>query len=473
MSSKARVLVEARDAPDDPGVPTILIDRPLSKTVWQLAWPAVTLNLIQTVNTIVDRSFISSLGTHTLAGHGLAMQVSFLLISIAFALGSATTALVARFYGAMDAPQTRKAMNQCVSASLALGLLSALFGGVFLKPLVEMMIGRDSHLVARAAVEAGAISFLVPVIFGIPAMFVVNTMAGSLRAVGDTKTPMYLSIAMVAVHVGVSAVLIFGLFGAPKLGITGSGIGFSASLWFAALLYVPIMVRRDLGPVHRVQMPEWEWMLRIFHLSWPTAIQTTARTAGMIVFGGILMRTAESEVAAATMNIGTAAEAIAFMPGFGFAIAASALVGQSLGAGVPERGEKATWIAVGQALAMMSGMALLLFLFARQFAEGFSNDPAVIKCTVNYLRIAALSEPPLAVSMVCMMAMQGAGDVFRAALVAIISMWVFRLPLAYIWALQYHGGANAAWWSMTIATFLGAIVSAALFRSGRWKTARV
>lgn len=464
----ARVLDEVREAHKN-AVPAILSDRPLSATVWELAWPAVVVNLIQTVNMFVDRKFVGDLGTHALAANGFGGQITFLMMSVAFALGSATTALVARYYGAMEWEDSRKAMNQCVSLSIFFGLLCAVISYMFLNPVLDALMGANPDQVVRGE----TIAFLTPVILGVPAIFLINTLAGSLRAAGDTKTPMTVMIAMVIIHVATSWTFIFGHFGAPRMGIEGSGIGFSASLWAAVLIYIPIMARRRLGPIHNVQLPEWNWAKRILHLAWPTAIQTTARTTGMLAFTGILTRTAEGTVAVATLNIGIVAEGIAFMPGFGYAVAAAALVGQSLGAGVPDRGERATWIAMYQACAIMTAMGAFLFFGASWFAHLFSSDPAVIKCSITYLRIAAISEPFLAVGMVCMMGLQGAGDVFRAAWIAIISMWVLRLPLAYVLSIYYGGGATGAWWAMTIATVLSGVLAAYVFRSGKWKTARV
>lgn len=448
--------------------PMVLSQRPLSSMVWELAWPVIVLNLVQTVNTFVDRKFISALGTDALAGSGVGMMIVFIMMSLAFALGSATTALVARFYGASDLPTAKQAMNQCVRLAVMLGLLVSVAGFLLLDWLIAVMMGS-----VGAGAQTAARQYLIPTLFAIPAIFVGNVLAGSLRAIGDTRAPMYVMSIMVVIHIAVSWVLIFGHLGAPRLGLPGASTGFAVSVWVALFLYMPVLRRRVLGGLHLGLIPDWEWVARIVRIAYPTAIQTSARTLGMSVFTGILARTPQAEAALATLNIGMVIEGIAFMPGFGYAMAAAALVGQSLGAKVPEKGERLAWIAGAQACAIMTFMAIPMFVFAEPFARIFTSDPAVLQCTMSYLKIAAISQPPLAFLMVLMMALQGAGDTFRAMLVAIFAMWVFRVPLTYVWALPLHGGADAAWWSMTIATFLGAFVAMYVFHRGKWKHVEV
>jgi putative MATE family efflux protein len=178
--------------------------------------------------------------------------------------------------------------------------------------------------------------------------------------------------------------------------------------------------------------------------------------------------------AVAALPIGLTAESIAFMPGFGYSIAASALVGQALGARDPEKAERYGWSSTWQAVAVMSLMGLVFYITADPFVRYiFTSDPEVHRLAVSYLRIMAVSEPFLALGMVLTGALQGAGDTMRPAILTAFTFWAFRMPLAYVLAVVAGLQTIGAWYSMAATTMLGGILSVVLFKSGTWKRIQV
>ena len=175
----------------------------------------------------------------------------------------------------------------------------------------------------------------------------------------------------------------------------------------------------------------------------------------------------------AALTIGMTSESIAFMPGFAFSMAAGTLTGQNLGAGNPARAERAAWVSLQQGLAIMIVMGAVFFVLARPFAHIFTHDPHVVPLTVAYLRIAALSEPFLALGMILTGALNGAGETKAPAWAGIATMWGVRLPLAWLLIYGLGHGATGAWWAMTTSTALNGIVALFLFKRGRWKQAVV
>jgi Na+-driven multidrug efflux pump len=161
------------------------------------------------------------------------------------------------------------------------------------------------------------------------------------------------------------------------------------------------------------------------------------------------------------------------MPGFAFAIAASALVGQALGARNERLAERFGWVAAWQACAVMSATAAVFFIWAEPFARWFTRDPQVMDLAVAYLRINALSEPLLAFGIVLAGALQGAGDSLKAMLGTFITQWVVRLPLAYLLIFTLGLDAPGAWWAMSLSSLFNGLLFIALFRHGGWKRVRV
>lgn len=173
------------------------------------------------------------------------------------------------------------------------------------------------------------------------------------------------------------------------------------------------------------------------------------------------------------MQIGIRAEGIAFMPGFGYSVATSALVGQSLGAKDTARAERYAWAASIQSVSVMTFMALVFFCLAKPLTLLFTHDATVLRLGTDYLRINAFSEPFLGISMVLVGALQGAGDTIRPTWITFFTMWIVRLPLAYLLMFTLHLNTHGAWLAITATTIIGGLMTTSLFRSGAWKKIKV
>lgn len=205
----------------------------------------------------------------------------------------------------------------------------------------------------------------------------------------------------------------------------------------------------------------------------PASLRNVIYVTSGTVFTRLLTSTPQGTKAVAALPIGLTAESIAFMPGIAFAMAASALVGQNLGAKDERRAERSGWVAAWQACGVMTVMAVVFYVFAEPFARWFTKDPEVIELAVAYLRINALTEPLLAFGMVLPGALQGAGDAIRPVFASLFTQWIFRLPVAYLLAITLGLGAVGAWWAMALSSAVGGVLMISLFASGAWKKAKV
>jgi len=299
--------------------------------------------------------------------------------------------------------------------------------------------------------------------------------SAAFRGLGDTRTPLKVMLVANAVHILGDWTLMLGHWGAPKMGLPGGGIAMSASMVVSLILFA-LMVRRSAIPgclSLRQTRPTLEWSLRILRIGIPAAVSALLRTTSMIGFTSVLARTPQGISAIAALPIGLTAESIAFMPGLGFSIAASALVGQALGAGNPQNAERLGWFAAYQGVAVMTVMGAVFYVLAEPFARMISNDPKVVAIAADYLRIMAISEPMLGFGMILTGALQGAGDTVRPTVATAISFWVFRLPLTYWLALVVGLGAHGAWIGMSASTILSGVLAIILFRDRKWQKARV
>ncbi len=450
------------------------------RIVWHLAWPAIALNSLQSINTLVDRKFLDAIGPDALAASGGAFSIVFILFALALAIGTGATALVSRFYGADEKMRLLKASRQSVSLGIFAGTAFGL-AAYWSAPLLTSMF-LDTH--TSAAAYRYSIQYLRPVALAMPAMFVFNVLASCMRAVGDTRTPMYVSSIQILLHMGLNWLLMFPtrdvhLFGhvvrmpGMNMGAAGSGTAFCISAWIAAVMYFATSNRTVLGRTWNLQWPENAWMRRILRIATPAAIQNLVRAVSMTVFMIALRLTPQGAEATGAMSMSLSLESMAFMPVFGYMIAAATLVGQSLGMRNPVRAERLAWSATHQGVGVMTVVGILLFVFASPLAAVFVTDPEQRCLTMRYLQIVALSEPLFGYAMVLAGAHQGAGDTVRPGWVTVIANFGIRVPFALIFAVWMRLGTIAAWWALSLSSMAQGVMMIVAFRQGKWKEKQV
>lgn len=443
------------------------------RVVWALAWPSVLTMLLQTFNSLMDTLFVGHLphSAQALAATGAGGQVIFLLISLAMGVSVGTTALVARFTGADEPEKAVRATAQSLSLSLFLGTFCFMLFFGLRRWIVSIVLGGGSAISSAILCE----QFLSLALLATVPNFLLNVLVGAFRGLGDTRTPLQVQAIMIAVHISFNWILIYGHLGFPALGVRGAGAALAISIFIGTGLYILALVRfSPLGEAMKQALRvDLHWYRRILRIGIPASVQAVIRTLGMMSFTGLLAHSSEASSAVAALQIGIRAEAIAFMPGFGYSVAAAALVGQSLGARDPDLAERYAWAATWQAVGVMSLMATGFYLFATPLSSLFTNDLQVVALGADYLRVNAICEPFVALGMVLTGALQGAGDTIRPTFITFLTMWALRLPLGwwlmYTFNLQSHG----AWISTAITAVLGGVLTLGLFAAGSWKRIKV
>lgn len=483
----------------DPLKPSAPPSESLSRVVWALAWPAVALNSLQVVNALLDRGFIGHLPPEALTAHGASMSVMFLYFSIAAAIGTAATALVSRAYGAGQVQEFRDAGRQCLNLSLLGGVVMAMIGlttiGLFQGALIPATDPEARSQMGR---------FLGVYMLGLPAIYLVQTLAGSLRGIGDTKSPMVISGIQILLHIVLNVLLIFPAqkvalaFGLPVigdvslsfrlpgagLGLTGAAAALTLSAWIAAIGYLLWSGKTPLGAAWRIALPTKAWMSRIMRIATPAAGSAGLRVGSFMIFTAILAQTADASVALAGMSVGIAIESIMFMPTFGLAMATSALVGQSLGAKQPDRAERVGWLAGHHGAIVMVVLSIPLVFGADWIASIMvgtaSTDPdALLKVAqiretaAEYIRYMCSTQALVAYAMVLIGALQGAGDTVKPMWITVVSMLLIRAPIAWLLALPLGLGSLGAWIAMALTQGLQGLLAMHAFRQGEWKSMKV
>ena len=423
--------------------------------------------LLQTATMLIDAAFVGRLGAAALSAVGLAMQIMLVLMAISAAVSVGTTALIARFVGANEPRNAEEAVRQAILLAVAVSVLSGTLM-FFLGPvLIEAMGGRGESL------HLG-VTYLKVLLLGVTPFYLMFVLSGVFRGIGDVRTPLMIMAVVTVISIVGDYLLIFGIGPFPKLGVMGAAIANATSRTVAAVMFFAYLPRSSLGGAMRGSWrPAWHWFRRILSIGTPVAAQGLLRTGASMAFISILGMTAHATSAIAALTIGIRTEALAFMPGFAFSVAATSMVGQNLGAGQPRRAEQSAWAATWQGIWAMGAVGVLFIVFAHPIASVFTSDPRVLPFAATYLQVNGISEPFLALGMIMTGALQGAGETRLPTAATIVTMWFIRLPLAYYLTISLGFGALGAWIAMSGSTILGGLAAAGIFKWSNWRNIQV
>lgn len=459
---------------------------PLQREVLRLALPAVGEQLLNLLVGLVDTFLVGHLGQAALAAVGLANQWVMMATTLFSAVAVGTTALVARAVGAQDGKLVGRAVHQSILLGVAIGACSTALGLALAGPAVLAVgAGPDTAPLAAHYLEIVAPAFLLSTI-----MFVANA---ALRGAGDTRTPMIVMLIVNGLNALVAWALINGFAGLPALGLTGSAIGQAVGRGVGGIVALAVLLRHRGALRLRVRKlrPDLRLMGRILRVGLPSGVENALFRLGQMVF--FTMVAGLGTAALAAQQIVLNASSVAWLPGFGFAVAATTLVGQSLGAGKPRQAERSGYISFWWGLVLMVLMGALLIAFPALFTTFFTDDAEVIALGIRPLQVLALSQPFLAASMIFGGALRGAGETNTPLWVNGGSLWLIRVPLgAYLagglaalvpawlpltlpaWlAAGPDWGLTGAWAGAGVDLFVRGLLLWLFFRAGRWKQAQV
>ena len=448
-------------------------DRAIRRLVFNLAWPVIVENLLQTAVGVVDLLMVSRLGAAAIAGVGVSVQVMFVVLAAISAIATGTTVLVARFVGSKEPREAAKVVKQSILLGVGLGIGLALVGVPAARPIVAAL-GADAGVVDLGGGH-------LQVVFGAAIALTLTLVLGAaLRGAGDSRTPMLVALGINAVNVVVAYVLIFGMFGAPRLGVVGSAWGAAAGRMAGAAALLYLVVRGVPGRSRGMRLdlthaggwpPDGPLVKRLLRVGLPSMGEQLSRSVGMLLFSTIVISLGTAVFAAQRITFNVIS--LSFLPGFGFSVAATALTGQALGAGKPDGARRATWFSARSAAVWMGGMGVLFLLFAPWFIRAFTDDPEIVGLGATALRVLALGQAQMAIGMVLAGGLRGAGDTRFPMLAISASMWLVRLPIAWVAVTVFHLGLPGAYLAFIAGSTLECTAAYLRYRAGRWQTLRV
>ena len=393
-----------------------------------------------------------------LAAVGTSGPVIFLLISFMIGITMGFTIVISQYFGAKEMTKVQKAINTMYIFLFFISILLTIVG-ILISRYIFIIINLAPEIIPQAQL------FLNIFFAGLVFLFGYNGTSAILRGLGDSKTPLYFLIGSVVANIGLDLIFVlvlhWGVAGVAYATVISEALAFIIQIIYLNKYHKIVKFTfRSLGFDYSI-------FLKSIRIGMPTGLQQTFVAFGMVALYWVVNRFGID--ANAAYSVAGRIDNFAAMPAMSFSIALSTFVGQNMGANKPERvktGLRATFLMTSTVTLIMS--AFILF-FARGLMRMFTNDLAVIALGRSYLVVIGIFYILFSSMFVFTGALRGAGDTLIPMFISLISLWIIRIPVAYLLSNIPSVGVRGIWWAIPIGWFFGLIIYYFYYRSGRWK----
>ncbi|MCJ7855010.1 MATE family efflux transporter [Lachnospiraceae bacterium NSJ-143] len=445
-------------------------------TVFKLSWPAIAEQFLICFVSLADMAMVGSIGAFATASVAITAPVIWFINGFNTALCTAFMFIVARYIGMGKINIVHKSVRQALTASLLCGIIITIAAELIAARLPVWM-GAQTNVTAPAAAYFSIVGI------SLFAVTVSTVVSGVMRAAGNTKLPLFANIGANILNVVGNFLLIyperdisvFGnsihMFGAG-MGVSGAAVSTAASHFALAFFLVVMLYRKDtpvrigLRGDYRITGKILKDMLRI---GIPVCIERCSLSLGHIFLTAMISGLGTASLAA--HYITDQAEGLFYLPSYGLADSATALIGQSLGAKEEKLADRFAWLVCVINIIAIALMCIPVFIFSQFVVSLFSNDAEVIYKGTQTLRLAAGAEVFFSLYIVISGICRGAGDVKIPLAAGFIGMWVIRLGCCYLLAYKFGLGVVGIWLGIDIDTVFRGVVCMLRIKGGKWKYA--
>jgi putative MATE family efflux protein len=458
----------------------------ISPKLFDLAWPLVLGNLLQTLYNLADMFWVGRVSTEAVAAVSLMFPLTWMFVSTAVGLTAATIALVSQNIGAGNDRRADEVVGQTVLLAIAVSVALAVVGFAARRELLYWIGARD-------AVFVESLAYIEVILLTLPLTFLFFAFRASLQGAGDTTTAMWLVGISAGINIVIDPVFILGWGPVPALGTRGAAIATLVARLFATAVGVGILLRGDWGVklYLRDLVPNPEILRKLIDIGYPATLDGWARSFAAVFMAALVARFGPAATAA--YGIGVRLMSVSWSVAGAVGQATATGVGQNLGADTPDRAVAVARVATLGTMALLGAAGGAVWLFPAVAIGVFIDDPATIAEGVVFLRVIALSWAFFGGLMVIQGAFRGAGHTKAALALSLLSRWAIRLPLAALLAFGAVGitlggvsvgpvdvpavdvgyvgldwGVVGLWWAYATAAVVSFAVGVAWFLRGTW-----
>ena len=432
------------------------------KNFYKIAWPSALEALLVAMIGAVDTIMVGALGSGAIAAVGITTQPKFILLAVIFSLNTGITAVTARRKGQENQKEANRTVRVGIFICAILSLLMACLGYLFAKPIMKFAGADDSYL-------NDAITYFRILMFSIPFQALNLTINAAHRGCGRTKIAMTTNIISNLINIAFDYLLINGIGSFPRLEVKGAAIATVMGAFVAFLISLNTLFRKNGYLTFHFKAG---WSIRkevldpIMKVSSSAFVEQVFVRIGFLAYAAIVARLGTTAYAThlICMNLLT----LSFCFGDGLSIAASALVGQNLGAKRPDL--SIIYGKTGQRLAfMISCVIFLVFLVGRSFLVSlFTDDAAIIVLGANIMVLGALGTHMQTSQVVLSGCLRGSGDTGYVAVTSLISVAIVRPILTWLLCFPLGLGLYGAWVALLVDQCFRLTTSYNRFSGGKW-----
>ena len=464
VQSKRSMWTELKDAIRGTDADYTKID--LKKAIFLLAVPMILELVMESTFAVVDIYFVGKLGASAVATVGLTETYLFLLYSIAMGLAMAVTAIIARRIGEGDKDKAGISAIQSIILALIISIPFTIAGIFFSKDLLAIMGGDQwaiDHGFRFTQWMLGS-NFIIVLLFVINAIF---------RGAGDAAIAMRVLWIANGINIVLDPILILGWGPIPALGIQGAaiattigrGIGVGVQFWTLAKGGKHIQAKLSQLKV------EAEILINIIKTSLGGIGQMIVAMTSWIFLMRILADVGSEAVAGSTIALRIML--FTLMPAWGLSNAAATLVGQNLGAGLPDRAESSVWKIGLYNMIFLIAVSLVYYFFSEPLMSIFTGNQTVIAIGAEWLRILSYAYFVYGWWMVSVQAFNGSGDTKTPTKINLVFFWLIQIPLAYWLAIRLDWQHSGVFWAVFFSETAVGLFTLWLFKQGKWKKTKV
>lgn len=422
------------------------LDRPFWQKLLQIGLPVSMQSMLFSLLGVVDIFMVSQLGESATAAVGVGNRIFFFNLIVVVGASGAVSILASQYFGAGNIEGVKRTLAQSWMMALILTLPFAILYSLIPEKIVAL-VADDPLYIAQAT------DYLWVTGISLFCTALVVPLEGALRSIGEAKLPTRVSIFAIIVNAILNALLIFGLFGFPELGVLGAGLGTSLSRLFQTVLLF-ILVKRHYAhllpePTHWQQSIMPQHRKRYLTVAWPMLIHDSAWAAGLLVYNVIVGQLGVSELA--IISLLAPIEGVLISAFLGFSVGASIILGNEIGAQNYQRVKDTAWWYV----IISCGLALLLALLC------MAANP-LLAWMISY---SPLENHQLALNVCLVMAfgmvfkvfnmvgiggvLKSGGDIRYSIFIDLFGQWAVGIPLAYltgiVWGWPLHWVLMVIW----------------------------
>jgi putative MATE family efflux protein len=428
----------------------------MRRVIYALAFPIVGTNLLLRGVGIVDTAMVGHISAQAQAAVGMSQWIIGFMMAIVQGVNVGGVISVARFTGSGENDKRIASADSAFWMGVTAALLMTAASFLFVRPL-SLAMGADEALSQRVA----SYMLIISLFFISKGLILVTS--GIFQGFGDTKTPFRVIMGVNAIHLLIAFPLTFGMLGFPRLEIEGVALATGLSETMGAGLLIFLAYKKKLLCFRCFS---FERIKSIVRLGLPVYGERIITTTMQMTYTRLVLLISVSAYAA--HSVGMMIEAISFLPGFGFAQAATTLVGQNLGARLPHRAKEYGNQALLIALAVMGFLGLTYWFFPGIWMRIFSNDPEVIEYGILFCKFAAVIQIPLALTLILAGSLRGAGQTRWVMYSTLVGAWAIRVSIAYIFGWHFGLGIFFVWLAIPIDWTVRAVILYLKYSSRKW-----